>query len=50
MGYEGRLTAGPERARPAHAGMEKLVATWKLIESHGIPLEIVTAGGMQVGY
>jgi D-serine deaminase-like pyridoxal phosphate-dependent protein len=45
MGYEGRLQPGPERAQSAHAGMEKLVASKNLIVSHGIPVEIATAGG-----
>jgi D-serine deaminase-like pyridoxal phosphate-dependent protein len=45
MGYEGRLQPGPERAQPAHAGMEKLAASKKLIESLGMPVEIASAGG-----
>ena len=45
MGYEGRLQPGPERAQQAHGGMEKLVASKNLIASHGIPVEIATAGG-----
>jgi D-serine deaminase-like pyridoxal phosphate-dependent protein len=45
MGYEGRLQPGPERAQSAQAGMEKLVASKNLIASHGIPVEIATAGG-----
>src|SRR5580704_4783875 len=45
MGYEGRMQPGPERAPSAQAGMEKLVASKNLIASHGIPVEIATAGG-----
>jgi D-serine deaminase-like pyridoxal phosphate-dependent protein len=45
MGYEGRMQAGPERVGAAHAGMEKLSATRKLLESRGIPVGIATAGG-----
>jgi D-serine deaminase-like pyridoxal phosphate-dependent protein len=45
MGYEGRLQPGSERRLPAQAGIEKLAASKKLIESQGIPVEIATAGG-----
>lgn len=45
MGYEGRLNPGPDRQPAAESGMAKLAATRKLIESQGIPVEIVTAGG-----
>jgi D-serine deaminase-like pyridoxal phosphate-dependent protein len=45
MGYEGRLQPGPERTLSVRAAMEKLVASKKLMESNGIPVEIATAGG-----
>jgi D-serine deaminase-like pyridoxal phosphate-dependent protein len=45
MGYEGRLQPGPERMLSAQAGIEKLAASKKLIESQGIRVEIATAGG-----
>jgi D-serine deaminase-like pyridoxal phosphate-dependent protein len=45
MGYEGRLQPGPERTLSARAATEKLVASKKLMETNGIPVEIATAGG-----
>lgn len=48
MGYEGHcghMQPGPDKANAAHQAMEKLVATAKLIQSHGLPVEIVSGGG-----
>lgn len=47
-GYEGhcgRLPPGPEKIEATHRAMEKLVSTAELIRLHGLPVEIVSAGG-----
>ncbi len=48
MGYEGhcgRLPPGPDKVSATRQAMTKLVSTAKLIQSHGLSVEIVTAGG-----
>jgi D-serine deaminase-like pyridoxal phosphate-dependent protein len=48
QGYDGHLQMladGAERRSKCHAGLEKLVGTRLLIESAGIPVEVVTGGG-----
>jgi D-serine deaminase-like pyridoxal phosphate-dependent protein len=48
QGYDGHLQLLPdaaERRAKCHAGLEKLIATRRLIESAGIPVEVVTGGG-----
>lgn len=48
MGYEGhcgRLKPGPEKITATRQANEILVSTAKLIREHGLPVEIVTAGG-----
>jgi D-serine deaminase-like pyridoxal phosphate-dependent protein len=48
IGYEGhcvRLTPGPDKVKAANQAMGKLVDTANLIRAHGLPLEIVSAGG-----
>ncbi|MHB1958375.1 MAG: alanine racemase [Acidobacteriaceae bacterium] len=48
MGYEGhcgRLQPGPDKIHATRQAMAKLVDTAKLIQSHGLSVEIVTAGG-----
>jgi D-serine deaminase-like pyridoxal phosphate-dependent protein len=48
MGYEGhcgRLPPGPDKVKAVRQAMAKLVSTAKLIQSHGLSVEIVTAGG-----
>jgi D-serine deaminase-like pyridoxal phosphate-dependent protein len=47
-GYEGhcgRMQPGPEKVKAAHQAMGKLVSTAELIRSHGLEVEIVSAGG-----
>jgi D-serine deaminase-like pyridoxal phosphate-dependent protein len=47
-GYEGhcvRMEPGPAKIRAVHQGMNKLVGTADLIRSHGLSVEIVSAGG-----
>jgi D-serine deaminase-like pyridoxal phosphate-dependent protein len=48
MGYEGHLqplAPGPEKERVVAEAMQELARTRKTIESHGIPVEIVSCGG-----
>ena len=48
MGYEGHLqplVPGPEKERLVTEAMEALARTRKIIESSGIPVEIVSCGG-----
>jgi D-serine deaminase-like pyridoxal phosphate-dependent protein len=48
QGYDGHLQLLPdpaERRAKAHASLEKLVGTARLIESAGLPVEVVTGGG-----
>ncbi len=48
MGYEGHLQLlppGPEKEETVRQSLEALVASKKLIESLGIPVEIVSCGG-----
>src|SRR5205085_11691626 len=48
QGYDGHLQLLPdpaERRAKCHAALEKLVATRRLIESAGLPVEVVTGGG-----
>jgi D-serine deaminase-like pyridoxal phosphate-dependent protein len=48
QGYDGHLQLLPdaaERRAKCHAGLEKLIATRRLIESAGLPVEVVTGGG-----
>ena len=48
MGYEGHLQPhppGPEKQRVVTEAMQALVGTKTLIESYGIPVEIVSCGG-----
>jgi D-serine deaminase-like pyridoxal phosphate-dependent protein len=48
QGYDGHLQLLPdaaERRARCHAGLEKLVGTRRLIESAGIPVEVVTGAG-----
>ncbi len=48
MGYEGHLQPrppGPEKVRAVTEAMQALVGTKNLIESQGIPVEIVSCGG-----
>ncbi len=47
-GYEGhcvRLPPGPAKVQAIQQAMDKLVGTADLIRSHGLPVEIVSAGG-----
>jgi D-serine deaminase-like pyridoxal phosphate-dependent protein len=48
IGYEGhsvRLPPGPAKIEAVQLAMGKLVSTADLIRSHGLPVEIVSAGG-----
>lgn len=48
MGYEGHLqplAPGPEKQRVVTEAMQQLVRTRKIVESSGIPVEIVSCGG-----
>jgi D-serine deaminase-like pyridoxal phosphate-dependent protein len=48
IGYEGhgvRLAPGPDKIQAVQQAMGKLVSTADLIRSHGLPVEIVSAGG-----
>ena len=48
IGYEGhcvRLPPGPAKVEAVQKAMGQLVATADLIRSHGLPVEIVSAGG-----
>jgi D-serine deaminase-like pyridoxal phosphate-dependent protein len=48
QGYDGHLQMLPdaaERRAKCRAGLEKLIATRRLIESAGVPVEVVTGGG-----
>jgi D-serine deaminase-like pyridoxal phosphate-dependent protein len=48
IGYEGhcvRLPPGPAKIEAVQQAMGKLVSTADLIRSHGLPVEIVSAGG-----
>ena len=48
IGYEGhcvRLPAGPAKVEATKQAIGKLVDTARLIERHGLPVEIVSAGG-----
>jgi D-serine deaminase-like pyridoxal phosphate-dependent protein len=48
IGYEGhcvRLPPGPAKTAAIEQAMGKLVGTARLIQSHGLPVEIVSAGG-----
>ena len=48
IGYEGhcvRLPPGPAKVEAVQKAMGQLVATADLIRSHGLPIEIVSAGG-----
>ncbi len=47
MGYEGHIPhpAGPEKERIVHNALKQLVDTKTLIESEGIPVEIMSCGG-----
>lgn len=48
IGYEGhcvRLPPGPGKVEAAQAAMEKLVSSANLLRAHGLPVEIVSAGG-----
>jgi D-serine deaminase-like pyridoxal phosphate-dependent protein len=48
MGYEGHLqplVPGPEKQKVVTEAMQSLISTRKLIESAGIPVEIVSCGG-----
>jgi D-serine deaminase-like pyridoxal phosphate-dependent protein len=48
MGYEGHLVFVPsleERVHRVHTDLQALIDTVNLIESHGLPVEIVSAGG-----
>ena len=48
IGYEGhcvRLPPGPGKVEAVQKAMGQLVATADLIRSHGLPIEIVSAGG-----
>jgi D-serine deaminase-like pyridoxal phosphate-dependent protein len=48
QGYDGHLQLLPdpaERRAKCHAALEKLIATRRLIESAGLPVEVVTGGG-----
>ena len=48
IGYEGhcvRLPPGPAKVEAVQKAMGQLVATAELIRSHGLPIEIVSAGG-----
>jgi D-serine deaminase-like pyridoxal phosphate-dependent protein len=48
MGYEGHLqplVPGPEKDRAVREAMKALANTRKLVESSGIPVEIVSCGG-----
>jgi D-serine deaminase-like pyridoxal phosphate-dependent protein len=48
IGYEGhcvRLPPGPAKVEAIEQAMGKLVGTAKLIQAHGMPVEIVSAGG-----
>jgi len=47
-GYEGhcgRMPPGKEKIEATHRAMGKLVGTAELIRAHGLPVEIVSAGG-----
>ncbi|HEV2273085.1 MAG TPA: alanine racemase, partial [Acidobacteriaceae bacterium] len=47
-GYEGhcnRMQPGPAKTEASHQAMGKLVETARLLRSHGLPVEIVSAGG-----
>jgi D-serine deaminase-like pyridoxal phosphate-dependent protein len=47
-GYEGhcmRLKPGPAKNEAVHRAMKLLVSTADLIRSHGLPVEIISAGG-----
>ena len=47
-GYEGhcgRMPPGPDKIDAAHRAMDKLVGTAELIRSHGLEVDIVSAGG-----
>src|ERR1700734_80728 len=48
IGYEGhcvRLEPGPDKVKAVHQAMGKLVDSANLVRAHGLPLEIVSAGG-----
>ena len=48
IGYEGhcvRLPSGPAKTEAIELAMGKLVGSARLIQSHGLPVEIVSAGG-----
>jgi D-serine deaminase-like pyridoxal phosphate-dependent protein len=48
QGYDGHLQMLPEAAErraKCRAGLEKLIATRRLIEAAGVPVEVVTGGG-----
>jgi D-serine deaminase-like pyridoxal phosphate-dependent protein len=48
IGYEGhcvRLPPGPAKVEAIEQAMGKLVGTAKLIQTHGMPVELVSAGG-----
>jgi D-serine deaminase-like pyridoxal phosphate-dependent protein len=48
IGYEGhcvRLPPGPAKTESIEQAMGKLVGTARLIQSHGLPVDIVSAGG-----
>ncbi|HKI37017.1 MAG TPA: DSD1 family PLP-dependent enzyme [Gemmataceae bacterium] len=48
QGYDGHLQLIPdpaERRAKCHAALEKLIGTRRLIESAGLPVEVVTGGG-----
>ena len=52
QGYDGHLqllSDAAERRAKCHAGLEKLIATRRLIESAGLPVEVVTGGGTGTG-
>jgi D-serine deaminase-like pyridoxal phosphate-dependent protein len=47
-GYEGhcgRMPPGNEKIEATHRAMDRLVTTAELIRTHGLPVEIVSAGG-----
>jgi D-serine deaminase-like pyridoxal phosphate-dependent protein len=48
IGYEGhcvRLAPGPDKVKAVHQAMGKLVDSANLARTHGLPMEIVSAGG-----
>ena len=48
MGYEGHLVFVPsleERVQRVHTDMQALIDTVSFLESHGLPVDIVSAGG-----